>query len=436
MAKQDRPYNLSAAFEAAAVVLACTRPQFYGRIGYAISHELLSSSAGALALKAAQSIARDTGSGPGSSLLVFQRLHRWREDGAVTMEQITDVLDLFDDAEDATLPDEDGVVTELAPVLQQRLRDAGARVAIDAAGKSKSLSAVVELEKRAARIGHVDTSIGCIIGDASFADIEELQNMERLEIGVPEIDQALEGGHQRGGLCLWIGSSGDGKSMALSHCAGVHTRQKMLTCYATLELPRPQVQARIIANMTGLPINAILRDKRVMNDARDRLRAMDAGTCVVQEFPPQGTTLDDLFHWIDNTEQQIGQEVQSVYIDYLDKVVASMKKQDSDYHQGRIVFEGFRNYIAERNKFGWSASQATRRKKSRGNDILGLDDISDSMHKARVADLVMTINLSEDQSEVSIFVAKHRTAPAKKLIGPLPTEYGFGRLSPLSSKLL
>jgi len=57
------------------------------------------------------------------------------------------------------------------------------------------------------------------------------------------------------------------------------------------------------------------------------------------------------------------------------------------------------------------------------------------MHKIRVADLVITLNLRDDGGEdpqIILYVAKHRTGKSRVEIGPLPTEYERGRLVPIA----
>jgi hypothetical protein len=67
-----------------------------------------------------------------------------------------------------------------------------------------------------------------------------------------------------------------------------------------------------------------------------------------------------------------------------------------------------------------------------------LNDVADSMHKIRVADLVITLNLQDEDAEdpsIVFNIAKHRTGKAKVKIGPMPTEYERGRLCPIVEPL-
>lgn len=431
---KPKPYLFDPSFEKQLVAIACSKPRFYGRVGGQIDPELLKLEPSKLAMRAAKQIADDVGHGPSSTVLVIQRLRRWMADGKVTLEAIKKVAELFDDAEDAGLADEESMVKEIAPLLADRLRDQAVKESIASYGKKGDLSKVIELENKAARIGQVDTSIGTILGPDSFSEVVALKDLQRLPTGIMELDSVLDGGLQVGGLGVAVGGSGDGKSMYLSHVAGVSVWDGLFVGYATLELPRPIVLARIKANMTGVPINAMLAGD--VRDAKKLLkrRAGKLGRLIVQDFTPYVTTVEDIKEWVDQCEQQSKRKLDLLIVDYGDKVGVKKTKGDrdsSEYTSGRVVYEGLRIYANDRKTFCWTASQASRQKDRKRR--LDLNDVADSMHKIRVADLVITLNLKEEGEEqtLTVYVAKHRTGKSRCEVGPLPTEYECGRVCPI-----
>lgn len=426
--KTKEPYRLDPAFERAAVTLACSRPRFYGRIGHAIDPDCLGLPAGKLALEAARQIAREQGKGPDRLLIVLQRLRRWMDDGRVRLEQIQDVDDLFADAEDAGLPSDDTAVAELAPILKRRINGEAVRVAMDEYGKGGDFARTRKLLERADRLGDRDTSTGVKLGAGSYEEIDQLRTLERLPTGIPELDIALDGGLQRGGLGLYIGSSGDGKSMSLSSQAATSVRAGLFVVAATLEVPRPIWLARVKANLTGIPINNIIADSKV---AEPRLVGMPLGPLIVQYFPPTATTFPDIEEWVAACEEQEGRKIDVLITDYGDKLgVPKARPEEGGYTHGRVVFERMRVYAEERGIWHWSASQAVRRKDRK--KILDLEDVADSMHKVRVGGLVITLNVSDDQAEILFRIAKHTTGKAKINVGPLPTDYVCGRIAPIT----
>lgn len=433
--KRVVPYNFAADFERIVVTLSCSSTRFYGRIGVNLDPELMRLEPSKLAMRAAHQINADLGHGPAKPIIVVQRLRRWMADGKVALEKIKEVIELFDDAEDAGLPDEDSVVAEVAPMLQERIRDDAVNMAIESYGKKGNLAKVVELESKAARIGQVDTSVGTILGSESFDEIAKLKDLQRLPLGILEVDSVLDGGLQNGGLGVLVGGSGDGKSMGLSHIAGVNLLDGLFVCYATLELPREIVLARVKANMTGVPINTMMGGE--VAEAKRRLEELShrLGRLVVQEFTPYATTVEDIKEWVENCEAQAGRKIDLLIVDYGDKVGTKKvkgEKESSEYTSGRVVFEGLRVYAHERKIFCWTASQASRQKDRKKR--LDLNDVADSMHKIRVADLVVTLNLRDegtDEPMILFYIAKHRTGKSRVEIGPMPTEYERGRVVPI-----
>ncbi len=426
--KAKEPYRLDPAFERALITLACHRPRFYGRIGHAIDPDCLGIASAKLALEAVRQIVREQGKGPDNLLIVLQRLRRWFDDGRVKLEQIQEVDDMFADAEDAGLPSEDGANAEIAPILKRRIHGEAVRIGMDEYGKGTDFRKTMKLLSKAEKLGDTDTSTGVKLGSGSYEEIDRLRTLERLPTGITELDIALDGGLQRGGLGLYVGGSGDGKSMSLSAQGAQSVRTGLFVVAATLEVPVPIWLARVNSNLTGIPINTIIADSEV---ARPKLAKMPLGPFIVKYFPPTATTFPDIEEWVSECEDQEGRKVDVLLTDYGDKLGAPAKSKgdDSGYSHGRVVFERMRVYAEERNIWHWSASQAVRKKDKK--KILDLEDVADSMHKVRVGGLVITLNVSDDQSEILFRIAKHTTGKAKINVGPFSTDYACGRIAPI-----
>jgi DnaB-like helicase C terminal domain len=428
--KTDTPYRLDPGFEKAVVFMCATRPRFWGRIGYALEPECLGAPEAKLIVETIRPMAKESGSGPDRALLVLQRLRRRMDDGRVTQEQIVAAGDYLDAAEDAGVPREDDVVNELAPVLKRRLKTEAVRVAMEDYAKDSNFQRTTKILAEANRLGDADTSVGIKLGVGSFDAIESVKHMERLPLGIVELDWGLDGGLRRGGLGIVMAASGGGKSMTLSHIGARSVAHRLFAAYATLEVSIPDVLARIKANLCDVPINAILDNPETV---RAQLAAMQLGPFYVQEFTPQVTTFETIEAWVEELEQVEGRSVDVLITDYGDKLAAPKsagKDAENGYSSGRIVFERMRVWAHDRKKFHWTAVQATRGKDKRKR--LDLDDTADSMHKIRVADLVVTIN-PEDDDLIKWFVAKHRHGKSKFDVGPLPSDLSVGRVAPVSN---
>lgn len=431
--KSSDPYWFDPAFERAVLTLCCSNPRFWGRIGYALDPDALGLEPSKLAWRACFQVSRDLGKGPEGGLIVLQRLRRWMSEGKAKLEDIQAVSEMFDAAEDAGMPSEETVVMELKPILAKRLKGDALRLAMDEYAKDGTFERTQALMVKATNLGDANTSVGTELGAGSYAEIEKLKHLDRLPLGIMELDQALDGGLRRGGLGILVGGSGDGKSMGLSHIGAHSMKAGLFVLYATLEVIPADVLARVKANITGVPINAILENAELV---RPQLEGTSLGPFIVQEFTPQATTMQDIENWVATCEQAKGRKVDLLITDYGDKLIApksSGKDGEHGYTQGRVVFERMRIYANDRKIWHWTAAQGTRQKDKRKR--LDLNDVADSMHKVRVADLVITLNAIDDgdmgQAQIAFNVAKNRHGKGKAYVGPLPTDFECGRISPI-----
>lgn len=432
------PYGFDLEFEKAVVTLCASRSRFWARIGYALDPDCMGIPESKLVLQTCALINREVGHGPSSTMILLQRLRRLMNDGKVTVAQIQAVSQIFDDAEDHPygLPSEDDVVAELAPLLKRRMHSAAVMLSHDEYAKRGDFTKVIDTIQRAERLGKQESSIGTIVGPAAFSEIDAMSSLVRLPSGVLDLDLQMADGLHRGGLGVALGGSGDGKSMWLTHQAAEGVRSKLFVGKASLELPKPVQLARLFANLTGIPTNQILENPNDRKEAQRRMAVMapHVGACVVEEFPPHATTVADIIDWCDRCADMYGRPFDLLSIDYGDKLYHPMKGGDNEYIAMRYVYEGMRRDIAvAKNMWVWTAAQGARPSKDQGKR-LELHHVSDSMHKVRVADLVITLNARDDGAQLLYFVAKNRLGKSRFQVGPIPTDFERARVVPASSE--
>jgi KaiC/GvpD/RAD55 family RecA-like ATPase len=421
------PYNLTPKFERLVTYLACTRPSFYGRIACRLDPEGLGSEPCKHLLEACHQINKDTGRGPSDTILVLQRLRTRYDAGRMAMSELSACADVLDAVEDShrTLPSEDDVIAELTPVVQGHMKTEATMRMLREVAAGGDIAKVIQLLQESQRVGQSDSSIGTMLGRESFSHIRRLRTLPRFPTGVPELDAELGGGLFAGNMGMLIGGPGDGKSMTLSQFAANCVRKNQLVGYVTLELQEERVLARIIADLCGIPINAVVGTKLEQAESQivERQQAGRLGSFVVKYMTPHATTVEDLKTWWDEVTAQIGRPLDALFIDYADKLSAPEEK--SEYQAMRKVYEGLRVWATELNLPLWTASQS----KAKGKDqrIIGLYDAADSTHKVRVADVVVTLNVSDDKSEIKVYMAKNRNGEAGGIIGPIPTNFAMGR---------
>ncbi len=429
-----RPYGFDKGLEQAIAFYTCTSPQFYGRVGTHIEVDALSLETSRLLVQAAHVMAKERGKGPDSSVLVLQRLNRWMDDGKIDENQVLDCQDLLDDATREGLPSEGSLIDELVPVFKKRMHFAAAKLANKrVADGNEDMDGVSDLLSQADTMGDADVvDKGTALGDDAFTAISEMRGLIRLPTGIPDLDVAFEGGLPKGQLGVAVGDTGDGKSMFLAHVGASAFMANKRVAYATLELPRPLVLARLIANISGIPINALVNGH--VGDARAKLNSIAGrdSKLIVREFTPQATKVSEIFDWIDKVADDDGKKIDLLLVDYADKLQSD--KRDEDGYTGmRRVYEGLRIGGVQRDLWEWTASQSRRKDSKSKKKVKDINDLADSQHKARVADVVITLNveqqdLDDELLEVTFFIAKNRTGQGRRAIGPLVTDFACGRM--------
>lgn len=428
------PYNFDPRFERAMVFLACSRPAFYGSTGYALEVEALAAPEARLALTAAHAVFTDIGRGPDGLVIVLQRLRRMVDPGGrVTMAEVQAVDDYFTAAEEDArfpLPTEEQAVAELAPLLRRRMEKTIVRAAGDTYSKRGNMNALVRLVNEAGRIGRVNISLGTKLGPEMAEEIAAMRHMERLSTGVLELDTILDGGLPRGSLGVVVADTGGGKSLALAQVAAAAVLAGLFVVVATLEVPRPVWLSRVLSNITGIPINTILAEGP--HAALAMLSAYPSlGALIVEEFTADATTIADLEEWTKVLGQREGRTPDVVIVDYFDKLIPE-EKQPSEYLACKKVYEAGRVCAQKAKTWWWTASQS---KGDGGNgkhkkETLTTSDLADSKHKARVADLIVTLNPRSEGAEVLFHVAKFRHGKAGGSVGPLPHDFACARVAP------
>lgn len=433
--REDAPYNLPPAFERAITFVACTNPRFMTRVGHEVRPELLGLKECQLAMEAAQAILRERGSGPSMPASTIQWVAARREDGKVTHADVVAVAGLFDTFDDKPAPSASELEPLLIDVVRKRLRFGIAQAAIREHNEGE-WDDVQELMRREQALGQGESGIGI---HGTFANAKEalarIRAMKKIPFGISELDAIMDGGAPRGTLTCLMAGPGGAKSMAMTHCAARQGIIGLFCGIATLELPSAHVLSRVLANQTGVTINEIIAGSGD-GELEARLHAYKPCPPIIQDFEPHITTPDTIFEWAENIEKQFGRPLDVLYVDYADKLTASGKIDEKGmYAEMRVVYEKLRRYCDKNGLTGVTASQSRARDEKKAK-VIDLEHTADSMHKARVVDQFITLNLDEDTKEMTFFVAKNRFGEGRRKAGPMPTTFATGQVAPVERQSL
>ncbi len=424
----DEGYGLTPAFERLVALSCATRPKFMGLIGNTLDPKAFKGEVNGLIVKACKAIFKDIGHGPTTPAILVQRLRRWQDEGSVTKEELDDVIDVLVESDEA--PPDREVVAELAPVLRRRAEAQIVRDAMDDYANKRNFEQLQKKISAASRIGVHDESLGSRLGPEVFAEIEKLRHIDKLQLGMPELDATIGGGVPRGTETIFIAGPGGGKSMMLSHSGAYNVANGLFVGYVTAELPEAVIMARVLSSLTLIPISSILEGDGI-HKARKACADIYPilGTFIVKEVPPGVVTMTDVRQWVKQCEEDEGRPMDVLIVDYLDKFKSHNRDDKNKYDAMGTIFEDFRYLVHEQKKWGLTATQSRRRAGQEKNRRIEMDDISDSINKARVADLIITITPDAEREQLRYFIAKNRYGKSDVEVGPLPHDWGNGRMA-------
>lgn len=423
------PYELAPRFEHEVLRALVFEPAFFTRVGKHVEPDAFSAELNILLARACLSVSTDIGRCPASATVVVQRVARWREEGRVTHEQVMDVDDLLADLEAAPPSrDVDAVVREFAAVVKGRKRRESVHAALDKLGTRDSLEKVAQGMLEAERLGEPALTSVLALDQRAMDDVAAERITERLATGVWELDQELGGGPPAKTLNTVMGATGDGKSTFLIHAGVSAALEGEDVLIISLELSTHMQLCRVIANITGIPIKTVYSgtvDAEVQRRIDEVLGQEKYGHIEVVGMSAGTSRVDDVINAVDDLEQRRGSKCRVLVVDYADLLGHSCK---DDYKGMREVYASLRDrYSLGRAAWCWTAS--ANRRKQKKKEKQGVEDGSDSQHKARISDTWVVLDYNEETTLLTYYLSKVRYGKRGGII-ELPTEMDCARIAP------
>ena len=224
-------------------------------------------------------------------------------------------------------------------------------------------SEIVERVKEASQI-----SLNRDLGTNYFEDPEErlkriLDKSGYVSTGWQVLDNKLYGGFTRGGLNIFAGGSGSGKSLFLQNLAVNWAMVGLNVLYFSLELSEELVSLRIDAMVTEKGTSEILKDvQTTVIRIRNKQRTEKPGLLYIKKLPEGGTTVNDIRAYVKEFQITKGLKPDAILIDYLDLMYPTNSRIDISDHfiKDKMVSEEIRGLMGETNTIGATASQLNR----------------------------------------------------------------------------
>lgn len=441
--RKVEPYGFVEEFELAVVYLLCHKKVFFAQVGHLLEADLMSTPNGRLGVKVAQMHAAERkGVGPGMTYSAMQRARELVSDGKLMEQEFENfcaMLIKFDILSAKRRPQIDETLAELIPILKRRGRREAILRGLDCISKGKTLT---DVSKQISDIeGLSTTRLSCSfetrnLDQAALESIRELKYAMRLSTGIRELDDTLGGGLPLRTMGVVIGGAGEGKSIFLEHAGTFGIRRGLNVATASLELDSAFVMSRYFSNLSGVLESKIQASEPITHcEVLQKLEAQKLnGMLHVEYFDPGSTTVPQLREWVKQCEETSGRKIDLVLVDYADLLKPVSRMQINRYEAAGLVYQALSNWAKEDDIWIWTASQAQRKHKLAKHELRTIDEAADSQEKVRIADLAITLNCKTDEfsgfKQCIYNIVKFRMGRSGVSIGPIPTEFEYGRMCP------
>jgi KaiC/GvpD/RAD55 family RecA-like ATPase len=418
-------YSFRPGFEQGVAFHLATNATFAGRYMEHLSEDLFGTSQGKFLYKLVKSEMKTTGAGPRNFGVFEQRVFREYVEGRLKLEDHDAAIE-FVVMGSLAYPDTNYVDAELARTLQNALKGADVNDLMMVYSKKGDIKPILAKLLANETIGKKEAK------PRSFG-------LDKTFYGYLRTEAALVRVLVRGGIGLAIGGTGGGKSMFMSQIAATGLVCALNVAYISLEISPGMVGRRIMAALSGLPIDFVTEYQPLV-EAVIAARGNVRGILRQTKLPGLGTTVLDIRNQLKEWCSELGiTAFDIVIVDYVDRIAGlnHIEKDMSSYELGEKTMQGLRDIAEEQDCVVWTPSQAARMKNQTKQDI-GVDDTAGSMHKPRIADTVISINNNQskmtvgrqDQMEVVGKIIKDRNSRGNLKTPAVPPLYAYGHVFP------
>lgn len=233
--------------------------------------------------------------------------------------------------------------------------------------------------------------------------------------GIREFDALLHHkGLGRKELTVFMAGAKRGKTLAIWDFGQRVAMQGFNVVGITLEVSKEIISDRLDANISGVPMSQL--SKR-MGEVFEKLKAHKerVGKFDIYEFPASTFKPSDLERIVEEYESK-GVPIDLLVVDYLD-IMAPDRWMPDKIENSKTIWTGVRDIAKVHNLAVLSATQTNRdgMKRTVADDT----DVSEDINKIRIADLVISINATEDElaaGESRLFFAASRNQKGKMTV--------------------
>lgn len=357
------------------------------------------------------------GRGPGTCKAFLTHLDTLYEDARKLSEEQRNAVTEFLIEEDPEMSLDDAW-DQAGLYVRQRRFNAAINVLQSLNAKGQDVSRILEELQEVQLVGSKEATGSEVfkVDDDLFGMIVANRTADRISLGIPAIDERLEGGPVRCTITTFGGGSGAGKSWTLTQAACVNLVQHRRVAYFDGEMGGLPAMTRIMGWLTGLPERDIIQ---ATDESRRRWEIAKAnmGPLYLRQVPA-GTPVQTLRKYIEEAKSSPGFDggVDLIITDYGDKFRGS-KRHDNKSLMYEEVWNELRCMAVENHAWAITGSQL---KDLDGRTVPTWEDLAWSRFKGEISDYVVCFYKDSDDAEERVFnVAKARRAPESEVTDPL-----------------
>jgi len=258
---------------------------------------------------------------------------------------------------------------------------------------------------------------GISFNDDVAIDIEEFEDYRiryiqksllhnnRIPTGIPQVDELLNGGLEKGELGILLGGPKSGKSIGLIHmgCAALLAREGRVAHFV-LEGTTEQTIMRYQSRLTRIDYNRIKKDEITVEETK-KLQKIGKTYMRNLELIPMNKhwnyTVLDIDAKLKELERR-GLMPDLVVIDYGDLLKGHGKYEAFRFEQ-MAVYRYLKQMAMMRSIALWTGSQSNRPKDDPEKyHTLRARDISEAFEKVRIADFIATLNQTPNENKIGV----------------------------------
>jgi len=277
--------------------------------------------------------------------------------------------------------------------------------------ESGDLSKPLERVRKAQAVGMDTTDVGLVLKkDMSWAYAEAMS--EKIQTGIHHMDILLEGGLGRGELGVIMAPTNVGKTMALVNigCGAAGIMGKATVVHITVEISAKKVAKRYAARTVFKWLRRENDPGEYIIEFQDASKKRMPGGVYIKEWPTGTASVADIDAYMERLKMlSISPDV--LIVDYPDEL-SHINVGEYRHNLGR-TFRDLRALAIRWDVALWGATQAGRQALSK--EMVTLDDISESIEKANISDVIVAVcqtRLEKEDSIVRLFGAKVRDGEA------------------------